>query len=115
LHFGGSFSHAVQKGPLLRRGEGVRQDRMAREELRPVTARPEQVELARASLAAVRVVLGHDKPLLYARVDLVDGPDAAPLLPELELVEPSLFLPQSDGAPARLARAVEQAAGARPA
>ena len=38
--------------------------------------------------------------LLYARVDLVDGPDAAPLLLELELTEPSMFLPQAPPAAA---------------
>jgi hypothetical protein len=100
LHFGGAFSHAVQKGPLLRRGEGVRQDRMGREDLRPVTARPDQLEVAAAALAVVPAVPGA-QPLLYARVDVVDGPDGTPLLLELELVEPSLFLPHADGAAAR--------------
>ena len=38
--------------------------------------------------------------LLYARVDLVDGPDGAPLLLELELAEPSMFLPQAPPAAA---------------
>jgi hypothetical protein len=40
--------------------------------------------------------------LLYARVDLARGPDGAPRLMELELIEPSLFLVQ--GGPAILAR-----------
>ncbi|GAA2163538.1 hypothetical protein [Actinomadura napierensis] len=33
---------------------------------------------------------GHD--LLYARVDLIPGPDGEPLLIELELTEPALYL-----------------------
>ena len=106
LHFGGSCSHAVRKGPLLRRGEGVRQDRAGREQLSAVTPRPDQLEVAAAALAAVTAVLGHDAPLLYARVDLVDGPDGRPVLLELELVEPSLFLPWGEGAAARFADAV---------
>ena len=110
LHFGGSFSHAVQKGPLLQRGEGSGEDRSGREQLRPAAARPDQLAVAAAALAAVPVVLGRDVPVLYARVDLVDGPDGAPLLLELELVEPSLFLPESDGGAVRLVRAVEAAA-----
>jgi hypothetical protein len=110
LHFGGAFSHAVQKGPLLLPGEGVRQDRMGREDLRPVAARPDQLEVAAAALAAVPAVLG-DQPLLYARVDVVDGPDGTPLLLELELVEPSLFLPYADGAAARCVEAALAAAG----
>ncbi|MGH3784999.1 MAG: hypothetical protein ACRDRG_00235 [Pseudonocardiaceae bacterium] len=30
---------------------------------------------------------------MYARIDLLGGPDGTPLLLELELVEPSMFLP----------------------
>jgi hypothetical protein len=44
--------------------------------------------------------------LLYARVDLVRGDDGAPLLLELELAEPSLFLGLGSGAVARLAAAI---------
>ena len=47
--------------------------------------------------------------LLYARVDLVPGPDASPLLLELELVEPSLFLGHGEGSVERLADAIERA------
>jgi hypothetical protein len=110
LHFGGTFSHAVQKGPLLHRGEGVVQDRMGREELRATTPRTDQLAVAAAAVAAVPAVLGHDAPLLYARVDVVDGADGTPLLLELELVEPSLFLAHDAGAAARFANAVGAAA-----
>ena len=41
-----------------------------------------------------------------ARVDLVRGGDGAPLLLELELAEPSLFLGLGSGAAARLAEAI---------
>jgi hypothetical protein len=105
VHLGGSFSHGVRKGPLLLSGEGVRQDRAGSEDLRPVTARPDQLAVAAAALAAVPAVL-RELPLLYARVDLVDGPDGSPVLLELELIEPSLFLPHSDGGALRLVRAV---------
>jgi hypothetical protein len=44
--------------------------------------------------------------LVYARVDLVLGADAKPLLLELELTEPSVFLAHSDGAADRLATAI---------
>lgn len=108
LHFGGAFSHAVRKGPLLRPGDGPDEDRVGREELSPATARPEQRAVAAAALAAVPAVLGPVGTLLYARVDLVDGPDGAPVLLELELVEPSLFLPEADGAAERFVRAVRE-------
>ena len=114
LHFAGSFSHAVRKGPLLLRGEGVRQDRMGREDLSAVAPRTDQLEVAAAALAAVPAALGQELPLLYARVDVVDGPDGTPLLLELELVEPSLFLPHDERAAARFADAVRTAAVSPP-
>ena len=43
--------------------------------------------------------------LLYARVDLVGTADA-PLVMELELIEPEIFLPMADGSADRLAEAV---------
>lgn len=43
---------------------------------------------------------------LYARVDLVQGPGGDPLLLELEVVEPVLFLATSPGATERFAAAV---------
>jgi hypothetical protein len=41
---------------------------------------------------------------LYARVDLIGGPDT-PLVMELELIEPSLFLPFAASSAGLLARA----------
>ena len=107
LFIGGRFSHAVRKGPLLLRGEGVRQDRDSRADLRAVSATTEQRALARSVLAAAATRLELTAPLLYARVDIVAG-DAGPLLLELELVEPSLFLPQDPAAPQRLVAAIAQ-------
>ena len=45
-------------------------------------------------------------PPLYARVDMLPGPDGAPVLLELEAVEPCLYLATSPGAVGRLATAV---------
>jgi cell division protein FtsI/penicillin-binding protein 2 len=44
---------------------------------------------------------------LYARIDLVQDADGRPVVMELELTEPSLFLPQAPGGAATLVRAVE--------
>ena len=106
LYFGGAFSHAIRKGPMLRRGEGVHQDRDSREAITPRTATPEQRELSEHVLASTRSLLGLAAPPLYARIDLVAGDDGSPLLIELELTEPSLFLPQSGGGADRLIAAV---------
>jgi hypothetical protein len=43
--------------------------------------------------------------LLYARVDLVPGPDGAPVLMELELTEPQLYFGVVPEAAARFAAA----------
>jgi hypothetical protein len=102
LFFGGEFSHAIRKGQLLRRGEGVRQDRDSRESIEPRTPNEAQLAVSTAALAAAGDVLGITEPPLYARIDLVNADDGAPVLIELELAEPSLFLPQSGGGADRL-------------
>jgi len=51
-------------------------------------------------------------PLLYARVDLVTDDQGAPVLMELELVEPSLFTALGEGSLERFADAIAQRAEA---
>lgn len=99
----GGFSHATRKGPILRRGDGLVEGLFAEEELRPMTAGPAELATGRTALAAVP---GADAPL-YARVDLLPGPDGPRVL-EVELAEPSLFLTQHDGAAARFAAAIRR-------
>ena len=106
LFLGGQFSHAIRKGALLQRGVvGVTISSLFLEESidsRQATA--EQVEVAHAAVAAIPG--GFDR-VLYARVDLIAGPDGSPRLLELELTEPSLFLDHEIGAPGALARAIQ--------
>ncbi|RLK12475.1 hypothetical protein DER29_5755 [Micromonospora sp. M71_S20] len=100
---GPAFSHAVRKGPMLT-GPDLGVDGLYRpEEITVSTATPEQLAVADRALAAVP---GGPGRLLYARVDLIPGPDDAPVLVELELTEPSLFLGHADGAADRLADAI---------
>lgn len=114
VYLGGEFSHAFRKGPILR-GEGVAPladpvgGLPAAEAMyagETITAR--QADSAQRAVAEwvqlyVRERFG---PLAYARVDLVTGPDGAPLLLEAELCEPSLYLHLAAGATDRLARVV---------
>ncbi|MET0764844.1 MAG: hypothetical protein ABWY29_08260 [Blastococcus sp.] len=109
LFIGGDFSHAVRKGPLLARGEGVRQDRDSRGDLTPAAATTAQRDVAQAVFDAVPGLVGVDEPPLYARIDLVQDASGRPVVLELELTEPSLFLPQAPGAAARLVGAVQAA------
>ncbi|MGC4854279.1 ATP-grasp domain-containing protein [Micromonospora sp. DT4] len=98
-----AFSHAIRKGPMLT-GPDLGPDELYKaEEITARTAGIEQLAVADRTLAAVP---GGTRQLLYARVDLIPGPDGAPVLVELELTEPSLFLGYADGAPDRLATAI---------
>jgi glutathione synthase/RimK-type ligase-like ATP-grasp enzyme len=102
IYFGGRFSHAIRKGPLLERGEGVRQDRDQREVISPRAPTAAQEEVAQQVLAAIPSSLGRADALAYARVDLVTDTDGVPRLIELELTEPSLFLDHAEGGAERL-------------
>ncbi len=102
LFFGGEYSHAIRKGPLLRRGEGPTPGLFAKEEVGPRTPSADELDVARRAVAAIPFV----KPLLYTRVDLIRDDEGTPLLLELELVEPSVFLDQAAGAAARFAAAI---------
>lgn len=72
---------------------------------------PDAAELAvvRAALDAVPCAA----PLCYARVDLVATADG-PVVIELELIEPFLFLTEADGAAERVARAIARRATRSP-
>jgi glutathione synthase/RimK-type ligase-like ATP-grasp enzyme len=107
IYFGGRFSHAIRKGPLLERGEGVRQDRDQREVITPRAPTAAQEDVAQQVLAAIPSSLGRAAALAYARVDLVTDTDGAPRLIELELTEPSLFLDNTEGGAERLVEAVQ--------
>lgn len=102
IFFEGRFSHAVRKVP--RPG-----DFRVQPEFEGVLSldEPGPDELAVAE-AALR---GAGQDLLYARVDLVREKGGRPLLMELELIEPDLFLGFDPGASARFGTAVAGAAG----
>lgn len=98
-----AFSHAIRKGPMLTGPDLGVAELYKEERIDARTATPEQLDTAEKTLAGVP---GGIDRLLYARVDLIPGRDGAPVLVELELTEPSLFLGYADGAPDRLAAAI---------
>jgi glutathione synthase/RimK-type ligase-like ATP-grasp enzyme len=103
IYIDGVFSHAIRKGALLR-APGVATDGLwAREDITPRTPDANEHAVAESVLDALP---WSRETLLYARVDLVRGDDGAPLLLELELAEPSLFLEIGSGAALRLAEAI---------
>lgn len=107
VFLGDRFSHAFRKGPILRPGGGFVEGLYREEEISARDPSTEELVVAERVLDAVGVVApGCTRDdLLYARVDLVPGPDG-PLLMELELIEPSLFLDVTPDAPAHAARAI---------
>ncbi|KFZ78697.1 hypothetical protein ED92_30135 [Amycolatopsis sp. MJM2582] len=109
VYFGGVYSHAFSKAAMLGR-ELDESGLYVTEKLAPVQPAAGFRALAEDALDATAALLGILRAeLLYARVDLVAGPDGRPLLLELELVEPSLGFRQTDAAAAwRFASAVRQ-------
>jgi hypothetical protein len=111
IFLGGAFSHAIHKGPMIRRGAGPLDDLIDNQVVVPTTPADDLVELGRAAVAAAEEILG---PTTYARVDTVRAAGGAPLLLELELLDPLLFFagqPDKVGGLARvLAERVAQGA-----
>ncbi len=98
LYFGGALSHAVHRRP----GIGV-----------PPPPAPAPVAKAivpdeRERALGERILSVIDPPVLYARVDLARDEAGAPMLSELELIEPSLFMYTAPEASARLVAAIER-------
>lgn len=101
-YFDGEFSHAILKQPVP--GDF----RVQEEHGGTITAITPDPALFAAGQKAVDQV----KPTpLYARVDLVRGPDSKLLLIELELIEPSLYLRMDKNAPVRFAEALDRRVG----
>jgi O-ureido-D-serine cyclo-ligase len=102
VFFDGAFSHAIRKGPLLRRGEGPTRALFAIEHITPRAASADEMRIAERTVAAIPF----EQPLLYARVDLIHNDDGAPCVLELELTEPSLFFAHAAGSAERFAAAI---------
>lgn len=98
IYLGGRFSHAIRKGPLLRRGSGPTGALFAEEHITPRTPAAADLQVGDRVLAALPFAAP-----LYARVDLIRGADGGPCLLEVELTEPSLFLTHAPGAARELA------------
>jgi len=105
----GAVSHAVRKAPILRLGEP------------PADSRPEEVSscrlpddmaaVARRAMGAAACRFGVP---LYGRADLLRDDQGRPVLLELELIEPLLFLDLMPGSAGLLADAVLRRAALTP-
>ena len=97
IFFGGEYSHAVRKLPqpgdfrVQPEYDGI---------ISACVPEEDEMEAARRILGAI------EEDLLYARVDLSRGLDGRPVLIELELIEPDLYLGYDEANGAGFAAAV---------
>jgi len=92
IFFAGRFSHAASKRVTLPRAGAV-DDLFAAETNAEHIATGAQIEVAQAAVDLVSARLGTPT---YARVDLVRADSGEFCVLEVELIEPSLFLPYAD-------------------
>ncbi|WP_299546408.1 hypothetical protein [uncultured Tateyamaria sp.] len=104
IFFDGHYSHAIRKAALLMPDGTVNVPSTDMRSAR--AASPAEREVGVSALKAVTKTFGLESPLLYARVDLVEDQNGAPVLLELEISEPSLSLPFAPGSPDRFAKAI---------
>jgi glutathione synthase/RimK-type ligase-like ATP-grasp enzyme len=103
IFFGGEFSHSIRKAALLRPGAAATTGLFAAETISTRAALADELDVARRALRAVP-----GGTPLYARVDLLRNAAGAPLVLELELIEPSLFFGYAPGAAARFADCIRR-------
>jgi glutathione synthase/RimK-type ligase-like ATP-grasp enzyme len=107
VYVAGRYSHAIDKVPAP--GDFRVQEEHGGD-IRAVDPDEGSLDVARRALAAVPGPVP-----LYARVDLLPHPSLGPVVGELELIEPSLYLRMDAGAPHRFADAIaELSRGERP-
>jgi glutathione synthase/RimK-type ligase-like ATP-grasp enzyme len=106
IFVGGRFSHAVRKEALLDVGSGPATGLYLEETMNAAQASRRELEIAEQALDAIPF---SQEDLLYARVDVLPGP----VVLEIELTEPSLFLGYEPEAPGRFADAITAASQRR--
>jgi glutathione synthase/RimK-type ligase-like ATP-grasp enzyme len=105
IWLGGAYSHAVTKSALLGPGQRPGTTLYLEETISARAALPAERDVGEQALAA----LAFDaESLAYARVDLLPTADG-PVVLEVELAEPSLYLGYEPGAADRLADAIAAA------
>jgi hypothetical protein len=113
VYLGGELSHVLRKRAVLRPDEEAP---LSDHPLEPAAVMWEEDLVVAGSatdaeVAAADSVLGFvaerfGAPPLYARVDLLAADDGRPLLSELELIEPGLYLGTAPRAAGRFAQAI---------
>ena len=110
----GEPSHVLRKHAVLRPDEvapvretdGVGAAEVMYDPELVVAGEAKDVEFAFARRLVAHVAERFDYVPLYARVDMVTAENGAPVLMELEAIEPNLYLDQAPGAAERVAAAI---------
>jgi hypothetical protein len=105
VYLDGTFSHAITKGAMLAPSAAhaiAGADLYVEERISAAVASSDERAVADAAVAFAAARFGVP---LYARVDLLPSADG-PVVVELELTEPSLFLTYGEGAADRFAAAI---------
>ena len=102
VYLAGRFSHAARKAAILSREMEWSTGLYADEKIVSTEPTAAERQVADRIIAALPAVVEGGADVAYARVDLLPTANG-PVLLELELTEPSLFLAVDAGAPARAA------------
>lgn len=97
IYFGKEYSHSVRRGAML-----IPEATHSRWQVSPRTPSAAQLQLGGRTLA---VISAHHSPL-FARVDIAQTDHGEPVLMELEMIEPCLFLSFHPPAAERFAAAL---------
>jgi len=118
VFFAGEPSHVLRKGAVLGAdeeaplsGEGVHTAQVMWDPELVVAGQADDAECELARAVSAHLTERFGEPPLYARVDMLPGPDGEPVLLELEAVEPCLYLRTAPGAAERLAAAARPGIG----
>jgi glutathione synthase/RimK-type ligase-like ATP-grasp enzyme len=105
IWIGGAYSHAITKSALLQPGQQPGTELFLAETIEAREASPAERDAAEHALAALPF---GPQALAYARVDLLPAADG-PVVLEVELTEPSLYLGYEPAAADRFAHAIIEA------
>jgi len=109
MYVGGLFSHAARKGAILKDFGFALDEPLMAEEMSPREPSPAERAVGDAVIAALPHLVadaGAAFPLLYARVDVVPDDEGRPVVLEVEVTEPSMFLRLEPGSVDRFADTV---------
>src|SRR5690606_14984602 len=109
MYVGGLFAHAARKGAILKYLCFALDEQLMAEEISPrqaSTAEPAVSDAALGALPQLVADAGAAFPLLYARVDVVPDDEGRPVVLEVEVSEPSMFLRLEPGSVDRFADTV---------